>query len=58
MFRWIAVIAIAFFGGNYVQRLLGNHGVDVWVARGSAIAIVALIALVGYFLFLRPVPEK
>ncbi len=58
MVRWIALIAVAFFGGNYIQRVVENHGVDVWIARGAGVATVAVIALIGYLLFLRPASEN
>lgn len=58
MLRWILLIAVAFLGGNFIQQMFTNHGVDVWVARGTGVMAVGLITLIGYFLFLKPLPEK
>ncbi|RRD48936.1 hypothetical protein [Arachnia propionica] len=58
MLRWILLIAAAIAGGNLTQQLFTNHGFDVWVTRGLGIVAVGLITLIGYLLFLKPVPER
>ena len=57
MLRWIVLIAVAFLGGKFIQDIVTNHDIDVWIARGAGILTVAIIALIGYVLFLKPVGE-
>ena len=57
MLRWIVLIAAAFLGGKFIQDIVTNHDIDVWIARGAGILTVAMITLIGYVLFLKPVGE-
>ena len=57
MLGWFLLIAVAFLGGKFIQDIVTNHNVDIWIARGAGILTVAMITLIGYVLFLKPVGE-